>query len=137
MKKVFALLIVVVLSLAVVTAIHAQEATDTPAPTVEATQEPTGNGNGGVSIFTPDLVKDIFGILTFLAIGFAAGRYRPGDVARELQKNKDALDSAERIALKTIPVDALELIRGIIKDVKDIADVADKITDGQNNPTTG
>lgn len=120
---------------AVVSIAHAQDVT--PQPTAEVTAIVTAPAplpdQGPNSVLTPQLVTDIFAVLSFLAAGFALGRYRPGEVARELERNKLALDSAERVALNTIPVTALDTIRGIIADVKVIADVAGKITDGLPN----
>lgn len=111
----------------------AQEVTEVPTAVLTATATPEP-GNSGGSFLTPAFVQDIFVLITFLVVGFAAGRYRPGELAREMQKNKQILDTAERISVNTIPVTALETIRQIIKDGKVILDVADKITDGQPNP---
>lgn len=124
------LLIVVLVSLlAIAFPIHAQEVTETPVVTV--TPAPPGNTPGTIQV--PELVGAIFAVLTFLAVGFAAGRYNPGEIARKMEQDKMAMDSAERIALNTIPLPALETIRGIIKDGRDVLDLAGKLLDGQPN----
>lgn len=113
----------------------AQDVTAEVTPVLTATATPGGGGGSSGGILGPDTVGAIFAVLTFLAVGFAAGRYRPGEVARELEKNKAALDSAEKIALNTIPVSALETIRAIVADATDVLRVATKILDGTPNDT--
>lgn len=133
-RKVLAILLVLVMVLGM--GVDTALTQELPPVTVEViptpeigVEEPANPG----SIFTPELIRDIFLFITFLVVGFAAGRYNPGKVAREIQKDKNIQDSMERIALNTIPVTALGHIRDIVADMGAVIDVLKRVTDGLPN----
>lgn len=53
--------------------------------------------------------------------------------AKRILGNKDALDAIERIAIQTIPIDALHIIHDIAIDIQTGANLVTAVTDGEPN----
>lgn len=114
----------------------AQSDTPTPSasPTVEVvpTATPPNTPEQDAEEFRT-FFTDIGQILSFVLFGFVSGGLTIGVLASRLLQNKPALDAMERIALKTIPLEIIPLIRQWATIGKDISELLNVITDGEEN----
>lgn len=114
----------------------AQEATPEVTPTAAPVVTIPAPGTvltGETNQITIDVGSLAFYILGAVAVGGLGGVTGFAIFSRRILGNKDALDTIERIAHNSIPIEALNIIHDLAVNIQAGATLVSTVTDGQPN----